>query len=488
MANSAHLLTRRIYGEFDLASRLLNRLALPFYLVEPAVLTIDLLLIIAASVLSGVGYHWLFLDRVPDAGPYFAVGVLAAFNFAAVQFALGSYRVTSLLDCRKEMRRAAVTFCTVFLVLLGVAFSLKIGAEFSRGAAFGFFAVGTIFLIGWRGAVAVLVSTALANGDFAQQRSMVIGERDAMARSQFASQLRSYGYSVTAQFEIDGIQGTAEERDLRSILGKAVRLAREEQFNAIILFVGWENSDRIDAIAAALSVLPVPVYLIPDERVVGYLAKSRSIGHIWTAELKRAPLSRGEQALKRAVDVLGAAFGILTLFPLMCVVAILIKAESKGPVIFKQRRSGFNGRVFKIFKFRTMTVLEDGPVVQQARRNDGRFTRVGRWLRRTNIDELPQLFNVLSGEMSLVGPRPHAVAHDCEYEREIATYAFRHNVKPGITGWAQFNGYRGETRTIDLMSKRVECDLWYIKHWSLWLDLKIIIGTLMKEMWRARGY
>jgi lipopolysaccharide/colanic/teichoic acid biosynthesis glycosyltransferase len=133
-------------------------------------------------------------------------------------------------------------------------------------------------------------------------------------------------------------------------------------------------------------------------------------------------------------------------------------------------------------------VLEDGPVIRQATRDDPRITRVGRWLRHTNIDELPQLFNVLRGEMSLVGPRPHAAAHDCAYERQIAAYAFRYQLKPGITGWAQFNGCRGETRTLDLMSARIEHDLWYIKNWSFWLDLKILLGTVMSEVWRPRGY
>jgi undecaprenyl-phosphate galactose phosphotransferase/putative colanic acid biosynthesis UDP-glucose lipid carrier transferase len=173
---------------------------------------------------------------------------------------------------------------------------------------------------------------------------------------------------------------------------------------------------------------------------------------------------------------------------LLATTALLIKLDSPGPILFSQWRSGFNGRLFRIFKFRSMTVLEDGPVIRQATRDDPRVTRVGRWLRRTNIDELPQLFNVLRGEMSLVGPRPHAAAHDSEYERKIADYAFRFQFKPGITGWAQSNGCRGETRTLDLMSKRVEYDLWYVNNWSVWLDLRILFRTLLTEIWRSRGY
>jgi undecaprenyl-phosphate galactose phosphotransferase/putative colanic acid biosynthesis UDP-glucose lipid carrier transferase len=212
------------------------------------------------------------------------------------------------------------------------------------------------------------------------------------------------------------------------------------------------------------------------------------VGTAWTAELKRAPLSVAEQALKRAFDVLAASLGIILLSPLLLTSVLLIKLDSKGPVLFTQTRNGFNGRSFRIFKFRTMRVLEDGPKIRQATRNDPRVTDVGRWLRRTSIDELPQLFNVLGGSMSLVGPRPHAVAHNTEYERIVANYAFRYHVKPGISGWAQVNGFRGETSTVNLMEKRVEADLWYVSNWSFWLDLRILWKTLTVATWQASAY
>lgn len=488
MSNSAHVLGHRTSGEFNFIGRICRSISAPLYLVAPAVLAVDVLLIVTASVISGIGYHWLFLDYVPNPLPYIAIGVLAAFNFSTVQFASGAYGVTSLLNFWRESRQVLFTFCAVFSVLLGAAFSLKIGSEFSRGAVFGFFGIAMLFLLTWRAGLALFVKNALAQGAFAQQRTMVIGERSALSRSSLASQLRLYGYAPGAQLELDDTKDDPQGDKLRATIDRAVRLAREEDFDAVVLFIDWQNNECIDAIVGALGVLPIPVYLAPDEKILSYLARPYSIGHVWTAELKRAPLSRRERVVKRIIDVLGAAAGILLLSPLLIAVAALIRLESKGPIIFKQRRIGFNGRVFKIYKFRTMTVLEDGPVVPQAIRNDPRFTRIGRWLRRTNIDELPQLFNVLFGEMSLVGPRPHAVAHDCEYERLIATYAFRNNVKPGITGWAQCNGYRGETRTLGLMSKRVELDLWYIKHWSVWLDLKIMLCTMTNEIWHARGY
>ncbi|MGY4458009.1 exopolysaccharide biosynthesis polyprenyl glycosylphosphotransferase [Bradyrhizobium sp. LB13.1] len=192
--------------------------------------------------------------------------------------------------------------------------------------------------------------------------------------------------------------------------------------------------------------------------------------------------------MKRAFDLVGAALALIAFAPIMGLTAILIKATSRGPVLFRQTRNGFNGSAFRIFKFRTMRVLEDGPTIVQASKNDPRVTGFGKWLRKTSIDELPQIFNVLLGDMSLVGPRPHAAAHNSEYEQIIGQYAFRHHVKPGITGWAQVNGYRGETSALELMEKRVEYDLWYINNWGLLLDLSILLRTIVVTFARPSAY
>ena len=184
-----------------------------------------------------------------------------------------------------------------------------------------------------------------------------------------------------------------------------------------------------------LNVLPIPVYLVPDDNVARYVAnRSITVGATWAAEIQRAPLTRMEQILKRCFDVVGAAFALLLLSPLMLLTTLFVKVDSFGPAFFFQTRNGFNGRKFRIIKFRTMHVLEDGNSIRQVTRGDPRVTRLGRWLRRANIDELPQLFNVLNGEMSLIGPRPHAVAHNSEFEKLIANYAFRNHVRPGVPG------------------------------------------------------
>ena len=203
--------------------------------------------------------------------------------------------------------------------------------------------------------------------------------------------------------------------------------------------------------------------------------------------IQRLALTSVERAVKRALDLIVSITAIVLSSPLFLIVALAIKLDSSGPVIFRQRRIGLEAREFIIFKFRTMTVLEDGPVVTQACRDDRRVTYIGKFLRRSSLDELPQLFNVLRGDMSLVGPRPHALAHDDHYRVHIADYACRHYVKPGITGWAQVHGLRGETASLEQMANRVKLDLWYINNSSPGLDLNILLRTCL-EVLRDRAY
>ncbi|WP_246812462.1 exopolysaccharide biosynthesis polyprenyl glycosylphosphotransferase [Microvirga sp.] len=195
-----------------------------------------------------------------------------------------------------------------------------------------------------------------------------------------------------------------------------------------------------------------------------------------------------EYDFKYISDIGLAALALIFLSPLLLIAALAIRLDSKGPAIFKQTRTGLRGFTFEIYKFRTMSVLENGPSVQQATTDDKRVTRIGRWLRRTSIDELPQLLNVIRGEMSLVGPRPHALAHDQYYGQNIPDYSGRFAVRPGITGWAQVNGSRGETRTIADMQRRIELDLWYVRNRSCTLDFRVLMRTIVLEIaHRGRG-
>jgi Undecaprenyl-phosphate glucose phosphotransferase len=232
-------------------------------------------------------------------------------------------------------------------------------------------------------------------------------------------------------------------------------------------------------------MVPQPIRLLPDFPIADLVSRPfLPVSGTVVIEIQRPPLTVFERVQKRCLDIGLASFALLMLAPLMITAAILVKLDTPGPVIFRQSRRGFNGKPFQIWKFRSMTVTETGTTLTQATKQDTRVTRVGRFLRQTSIDELPQLWNVLRGEMSLVGPRPHALAHDNYYDQVISKYVYRHHMKPGLTGWAQANGFRGETPTIDLMEKRVEYDVWYVSNWSIWLDFRIILRTALALMYQ----
>ena len=189
-----------------------------------------------------------------------------------------------------------------------------------------------------------------------------------------------------------------------------------------------------------------------------------------------------------AIDIVVSVIALVFFIPIMTFSAIAIKLDGRGPIIFRQNRKGFNGHEFVMFKFRTMSVLENGEVITQVTREDPRVTGIGKLLRASSIDELPQLWNVLRGEMSVVGPRPHALAHDNYFEKLLQDYAFRHHVKPGMTGWAQVNGLRGATPSVEQISRRVQMDLWYINNWTLWLDIQILLKTCTEVLRKRNAY
>lgn len=223
----------------------------------------------------------------------------------------------------------------------------------------------------------------------------------------------------------------------------------------------------------------VAVHWVPDIfslRLVNHCV--REIAGIPVLTLSETPLIGTRLMFKALEDFVLSVLILIMITPVLLAIALAVKLDSRGPVFFRQQRMGWNGKIFRIWKFRSMFVHqpEDG-VVKQAEKNDPRVTRVGAFIRRTSLDELPQIFNVLTGDMSLVGPRPHAIQHDEEYSRRISDYFARHNIKPGITGLAQVRGFRGETKSVEQMMQRVESDIEYINNWSLWLDLTILVRT-----------
>ena len=264
---------------------------------------------------------------------------------------------------------------------------------------------------------------------------------------------------------------------------------RKNNTAEILLALPWSDAARVEMIREQIKMLPVSAKLLPDSQI-RTLTNFASSAHqrIVSLEIQRAPLSTTERIVKRAIDISVGLLALVFFVPIMALTALAIKFDREGPIFFLQNRRGFNGRQFVMFKFRTMSVQENGDVVTQATRNDPRVTRIGRLLRAASIDELPQLINVVRGEMSLVGPRPHALAHDNYFEKLLQDYAFRHHVKPGMTGWAQVNGLRGATPSVDQIARRVKMDLWYINNWSLWLDIQILIKTLFEVLRKRNAF
>jgi Undecaprenyl-phosphate glucose phosphotransferase len=287
-------------------------------------------------------------------------------------------------------------------------------------------------------------------------------------------------------------------------LGRLQHVAPRENLGGLSALADYARANRVDVIYIALPMASQPrilklleelrdttasIYFVPDIFVADLIqARVDSIGGLPVVAVCESPFYGFNGIVKRISDFALASLILAAVSPLMIAIAAAVKLSSPGPVLFRQRRYGLDGRRIVVYKFRSMTVAEDGDVVRQATRNDGRVTRFGAFLRRTSLDELPQFINVLQGRMSIVGPRPHAVAHNEMYRKLIRGYMIRHKVKPGITGLAQVNGLRGETDTVDKMKARIDYDLAYLRNWSLALDLQIILKTVVVVLHTRNAY
>jgi Undecaprenyl-phosphate glucose phosphotransferase len=461
--------------------------------VTPAFVALEILILTLTCLASDNAYHaivyqnFAFTNRSIDFQSLAGLGVMMAGLHAALLRPYGSYRMMTLASDRLEIIRPFLTWTLVFLFFSAVAFTLKVGGDFSRGSMLSFYFMGLVAIVALRLGLRPLLRRAISSGSLQGHRLVIIGDTRHWAEAATQDALGMEGARVMATFHVAAKENGREvfERELDGSLRRLVAFSRNHAVDKILLALPWSDEGLVRRVLESVRVLPLPVYLIPDDNIRNLLRQPLTqFGSICGAELQRRPLSDAEQTIKRVFDIVLAMMALVALLPMFAAVACLIKLDSRGPIFFRQSRAGFSGRTFKIYKFRTMSTMDDGPVVRQATRGDARVTRVGRWLRRSSIDEMPQLINVVLGHMSLVGPRPHALAHDDYYEKVIATYAFRQHVKPGITGWAQVNGLRGETPTIELMERRVEHDLWYVANWSFWLDIRTLfmtVGALLRH-------
>ena len=440
--------------------------------------------ILASSILVGIAYHLVVYD---DSGPianFTEAGLVIGTLFAVPNASRSAYSIENLLSFRQDLRRTFTLWNVAFLAALGVGFVVKASADFSRGAVLLFYVAGFASIVLARLILMSVAREIAAKGVAALRQVFLVGrEADVEAFhsrcEDITSGLRIVGASLLRDDALDSDRSRRKE-ELAEDIRLAVSVARFKRPEDVFIMLPWSDKETIERCVDAFLTLPASIHLDPEKILSRFEdLKISRLGPVMGLNLVREPLTVLEVLLKRLFDLVVSAVSLFLLAPFFLLVAILIRLDSKGPVLFVQRRYGFNQEPFLIFKFRSMTIGASSDEFQQATKDDVRVTAIGRLLRRWNIDELPQLLNVFLGEMSLVGPRPHALPHDRAFEDKVAHYARRHNVKPGITGWAQVNGLRGETATDELMRARVEHDLYYIDNWSFWFDLKIILMTVL---------
>lgn len=449
--------------------------------------SVDILVILAtlyiASFYSG-GYN---------ASGYILAGLLASLLFGLVgRFTeiYSSWGGRSFL--RDESVRVIATWLITFMFLIFAAFATKSTTEFSR-----------VVLASWLFVTPVLLTLTrqLLRKIFGHLKRLGINNRKVVIAGltehglQFAHDLESDidgGYHV-AGFYDDRVDNhrTAGDENINTLgsFSALIEAAKSGKWDQIYIALPVEAKERTIKLLDQLSESITPIRLIPDY-FTSNLLKSKYIELANTPILcvHETPLTSHNIYVKRMEDIFFSTLILIVISPLLLSIAIGIKLSSRGPVLFKQKRNGERGEEFMVWKFRTMTVCEDGKHIKQASKHDKRVTRFGRFLRKTSLDELPQFINVLQGHMSIVGPRPHAVAHNEQYRKQIPGYMIRHLIKPGITGWAQINGWRGETTQLYKMEKRVEYDLDYIRRWSLWLDIKIIFLSAIRGFSSKNAY
>jgi putative colanic acid biosynthesis UDP-glucose lipid carrier transferase len=414
---------------------------------------------------------------------YYALG-LVTFLIAA--------RVFSPFDLVRRRRserthmvvsRILLEWSCVVAVLVFLAFSFKLTHVFSRNIILSWFLATPIALL-LADSLRSPVTKWLATGKGIVQRYIIIGANDVgleLARrieqghagNQFCGFLDYRSSDRLGELSHQSVTGSCSAHDLADFV-------RSNSISRVYLALPISTAPRIQELVSELRDTTASVYFVPNIFAFDLVqARCVEINGMPAFSICDSPLQGISSLWKRVFDVALASIALIVSWPVLLAVALAIKQSSAGPVLFKQRRYGLNGEEILIYKFRSMTVCEDGTEVAQATPLDGRVTPLGAFLRRTSLDEVPQIFNILEGKMSFVGPRPHAVAHNEVYRKLINGYMIRHKVRPGITGWAQVNGLRGETSTIDKMHQRVQYDLDYLKNWSFWLDLKIIARTAL---------
>ncbi|GAB5504372.1 undecaprenyl-phosphate glucose phosphotransferase [Pyruvatibacter sp.] len=441
---------------------------------------IDVAAIMLTAFTTELLYSGLVVQAPIDFQRTFGLSIIAGLATVGIFAYLRLYRSDNVLRPRyASLQKTVAGWIVVIIGLIVTAFLTKTSEDFSRGWVLLWAIATPAVILSGRFVVRQLATWMIGQGRLARHVAIVgagpIADRLALHLRHRNPELILVGVFDDRSTSRDPGEGTLAPIGTTEDL---VAHGQRDPLDEIIITVPMNARARLDRLIDTLAVLPVDIRVCPGMPVIeGSVPQVSYLNDMPLISALKRPIGEWSWMAKAAFDRVAASLLLILVAPLMVLVAIAVRLESRGPALFRQRRHGFNHEVISVLKFRSMSVMEDGDVVKQASKNDARITRLGAMLRRTSLDELPQLLNVIRGDMSLVGPRPHALTHNNHYAKIIGHYANRHRVKPGITGLAQVNGMRGETDTPDKMAARIKYDLYYIDNWSVWLDIKILVRT-----------
>jgi Undecaprenyl-phosphate glucose phosphotransferase len=438
---------------------------------------------------SALVYHFLFLQQTFDEFTLFygVFGVWTALLYATFAAIACSKFLERRMPGQLDLQQAFFSWTAAIALTLLTAFLFGKVGDVSRVTLTSAYVIGIPAMFGVRSFLRSYLDERISNGALQFETIAVMGNRSDVLNFVFTGDLWRQGHRVVSTLHFEDARDATGKLDADALAQFVERNVRRGT-DHVVLVGSLAELDEVDGTMAALKRYAVNLLYAPAarSRTLKFL-DIVAIGPNNVMRFVRTPMSKASVLLKRVFDITLSGLGLLVLSPFLALVALAIVAETRGPIIYKQARRGFNGETFMIWKFRSMSVTESGYSMVQAQKNDPRITRVGRFIRATSIDELPQLFNVLTGQMSLVGPRPHAISHDEELSHQLAVYAHRQRIKPGITGWAQVHGFRGETSTPSQIEGRVAHDIYYIDNWSIFLDIWTLVLTVFSPATRRNA-
>lgn len=463
-----------------------------FYNVLSALVALsDALIVSLAGVLLFYAHPALFQE---DFSRYLPIIVLTTL-FTMMVFYFANLYGNDIKRYYKSPVHKVILLCSlVFLLLVAAIFAFKVSDEFSRAWLFGWYLVATTLISFERASLSLYLKNSRRKGRLKRNVAIVGGEEQGSRMVKYLEKHKEPWMHILAIFDdrVNRLAGISEFPIVGNV-EDLIKHVRSHRIDEILVALPWQAEQRTLEILRRLQQLPVRVRLCPD--LVGFNFPNSDFSHYGGVPVMHVydkPIDGWSYVFKSMEDRVLGLLALIITAPVMLIVALLIKLDSKGPVFFRQKRYGFNNELIEVMKFRSMQVdLQDGDAETLVTRGDPRVTRIGKILRRTSLDELPQILNVLRGEMSMVGPRPHATkakAAGRYYQDVVSEYAHRHKVKPGITGWAQIHGWRGETDTEEKIINRVEYDLYYIENWSVGFDLYILARTLLAVFRSENAY